>query len=287
MPNRIIKESAFESDKIASLSDFEFRLWVGLITQADDAGRGDARPAIIKGRVFALRDKTTANDIDNALHALAAAGCIDIYNVDGRPYFMFPSWADHQRVRDVKPKYPGPEETDKKERFSGRLPQIAANCGELPQTAADCGLNPIQSNPIQSESVSESESESKSESIKEKSKKESPSEPTTVEQINDIFNRFAGYDDELAVALQSFAEMRKAIKKPLTVNAANLVCKKLKEFPQSDWIEIINQSIMNSWQGIFPLNYGHGNGGQKYGRREREASIERSNRLIREGAFQE
>ena len=289
MPNRIIKESAFESDKIASLSDFEFRLWVGLITQADDAGRGDARPAIIKGRVFALRDKTTAKDIDNALHALVAAGCIDIYNVGGRPYFLFPSWADHQRVRDVKPKYPGPEETDKRERFSDSLPRTAASCGELPQNAAECGLNPIQSNTIQSEyeSVSESESESKSESIKEKSKKESPIEPTTVEQINDIFNRFAGYDDELALALQSFAEMRKAIKKPLTVNAANLVCKKLKEFPQSDWIEIINQSIMNSWQGIFPLNHGHGNGDQNYGRREREASIERSARLIREGAFKE
>lgn len=287
MPNRIIKESAFESDKIASLSDFEFRLWVGLITQADDAGRGDARPAIIKGRVFALRDKTTAKDIDNALHALEAAGCINIYNVGGRPYFMFPSWADHQRVRDVKPKYPGPEETDKKYRVSDSLPQIAANCGEQPQTAADCRLNPIQSNTIQSVSESISESESRLESVKEKSKKESQSEPTTAEQINDIFNRFAGYDDELALALQSFAEMRKAIKKPLTVNAANLVCKKLKDFPQSDWIEIINQSIMNSWQGIFPLNHGHGNGEQKYGRREREASIERSDRLIREGAFQE
>ena len=39
MPNRIIKESTFTSDRIASLTDFEFRLWIGLITQADDAGR--------------------------------------------------------------------------------------------------------------------------------------------------------------------------------------------------------------------------------------------------------
>ena len=51
MPNRIIKESITTSEKLASLSDFEFRLWIGLITQADDAGRGDARPAVIKGRV--------------------------------------------------------------------------------------------------------------------------------------------------------------------------------------------------------------------------------------------
>ena len=53
MPNRIIKESITTSEKLASLSDFEFRLWIGLITQADDAGRGDARPAIMtKSKCF-------------------------------------------------------------------------------------------------------------------------------------------------------------------------------------------------------------------------------------------
>ena len=142
MPNRIIKESAFTSDKISMLSDFEFRLWVGLITQADDAGRGDARPAIIKGRVFALRERTAIKDIENALSALAAHGCVSLYTVDGKPYYEFPHWAAHQRVRDVKPKYPGIDEADK-------MPQTAAKCGELPQSAAL-----IQSNPIQSESIS-------------------------------------------------------------------------------------------------------------------------------------
>lgn len=138
MPNRIIKESFCDSEKIAALSDFEFRLWVGLITQADDAGRGDARPAIIKGRVFPLRDRTTAKDIEAALHALAAKGCVTLYTVGGRPYFWFPSWAKHQRIRDCKPKFPGPDEADKKQPSS-------EFCGELPQVAASCGLNPIQS----------------------------------------------------------------------------------------------------------------------------------------------
>ena len=56
MPNRIIKDSFQTSDKIASLTDFEFRLWVSLIVSVDDAGRGDARPAIIKGHAFPLRE---------------------------------------------------------------------------------------------------------------------------------------------------------------------------------------------------------------------------------------
>ena len=131
MPNRILKESICTSETVAELSDFEFRLWVGLITQVDDAGRGDARPAIIKGRVFPLRERVTVKDIDNALRGLAAKGCVSLYTVGGRPYLWFPTWSEHQRIRDCKPKYPGPEEQDEK-----------TTCGDLPQVAADCGLNP-------------------------------------------------------------------------------------------------------------------------------------------------
>ena len=140
MPNRIIKESICTSEKLASLTDFEFRLWVGLITQADDSGRGDARPAIIKGRVFPLRDRVTSKDIEAAVRGLAAKGCVSLYTVGGKPYFWFPTWGEHQRIRDVKPKYPGPDEAD----------DIS------PQSAADCGDVRPESNPIQSESISES-----------------------------------------------------------------------------------------------------------------------------------
>ena len=112
MPNRIIKESICDSEKLAALSDFEFRLWVGLITQADDAGRGDARPAYIKGHVFPFRERVTTKDISVALHALAAVSCVTLYTVGGRPYYSFPSWAKHQRIRDCKPRYPGPENAD-------------------------------------------------------------------------------------------------------------------------------------------------------------------------------
>lgn len=157
MPNRIIKESICSSEKLAALSDFEFRLWVGLITQADDAGRGDARPAIIKGHIFPFRERLSIKDIDAALQELAAKGCVALYKVDGKPYFLFPGWVKHQRVRDCKPKFPEPPE-------NGALDASAADCGELPQVAADCGYNPIQS---ESKSKSENESESEPKSARE------------------------------------------------------------------------------------------------------------------------
>ena len=140
MPNRLIKDSFRTSDKIASLTDFEFRLWVSLIVSVDDAGRGDARPAIIKGNAFPLRERVTAKDINDALHGLAVKGCVSLYEVDGKPYFWFPTWAEHQRIRECKPKYPDPPKN------SGFTPS-AEICGELPQVAADCGELRPESNP--------------------------------------------------------------------------------------------------------------------------------------------
>jgi len=60
---------------------------------------------------------------------LAAKGCVSLYEVDGKPYFWFPTWKDHQRIRDCKPKFPEPPVSD-------NLPRVAASCGELPQSAA-------------------------------------------------------------------------------------------------------------------------------------------------------
>lgn len=139
MPNRIIKDSLLDSDKIASLSDFEFRLWIGLILVVDDAGRGDARPAIIKGRVFPLRERVSLRDINDALHGLAAKGCVSLYNVGGKPYFWFPTWDKHQRIRNVRQKYPSPENSD----FSS-MQQSAASCGGL-RPESNPNTNPIQS----------------------------------------------------------------------------------------------------------------------------------------------
>lgn len=149
MPNRIIKESIGTSEKIASLTDFEFRVWISLIVSADDVGRGDARPAIIRGRCFPLRDQVTARNIDAALHGLATKGLVSLYEVGGKPYFWLQSWAKHQRIRECKPKYPGPDEADNVQQSGvpfGHSPQLAATCGEAPHTAAERGLNTIQSN---------------------------------------------------------------------------------------------------------------------------------------------
>ena len=129
MPNRIIKESIARSEKISGLTDFQFRLWVHLITYVDDFGRGDARPAIIKGACFPFRERLANRDIEKGIAELADAGCVGLYTVDGKPYLYLLGWDEHQRVRNKVSRFPSPEEADE-------VVQIAATRSNPPQGAA-------------------------------------------------------------------------------------------------------------------------------------------------------
>lgn len=62
-------------------------------------------------------------------------------------------------------------------------------------------------------------------------------------------------DEELRNTVYEFIKMRKAIKKPLTTRGLELMINKLYKLTTNidEQIEILNNSIMNNWQGIFPL----------------------------------
>lgn len=57
-------------------------------------------------------------------------------------------------------------------------------------------------------------------------------------------------------AIVEFVKYRKSIKKPMTDKAISLMIGKLNKMTSDvgEQIEILNQSILNGWQGIFPLN---------------------------------
>lgn len=108
MPNRIIKESIRTSKTVNAMTDFQFRVWVYLITYVDDYGRGSADPELIKGFVFPRRKRISESDIGKTLAELAGMGCISLYDVDGESYFCFPNWGKHQRIQTKKSKFPAP-----------------------------------------------------------------------------------------------------------------------------------------------------------------------------------
>lgn len=130
MPDRIIKESSCTSDTLNELSDFEERFWWRLIVNCDDFGRFDARPAVLKSRLFPLMDGKTHKNMTDALRKLASVGLVKVYEVDGRPFLQVVKWDKHQRIRAKRSKYPSP---------------IDGACCQLPSNDSKCIRNPIQS----------------------------------------------------------------------------------------------------------------------------------------------
>lgn len=60
----------------------------------------------------------------------------------------------------------------------------------------------------------------------------------------------------LNVAFSDYVEFRKSIKKPMTSKAISLAKSKLKQLADNDEdrIAILEQSVLNGWQGLFPIN---------------------------------
>lgn len=145
MPNRIIKESVCVSDSIDSLSWFEEVLFYRLIVNCDDYGRFDGRAAVIKSRLFPLKDSVTVKAVSDAINKLASAELVTLYVFEGKPYLYLPTWDKHQQVRARRSKYPEP---------SSDLISSDIICNQM---ISDVPV--IQS---KNESKNESESESKS-----------------------------------------------------------------------------------------------------------------------------
>ena len=129
MPDRIIRESICTSETLNQLSDFEERFWNRLIVNCDDYGRFDARPAILKGRLFPLLDGKTNKDMTNALSRLASVGLVELYEVDGKPFLRVVTWDKYQRIRAKRSKFPAPADT----------------CRQMTASDGICPRNPIQS----------------------------------------------------------------------------------------------------------------------------------------------
>ena len=79
------------------------------------------------------------------------------------------------------------------------------------------------------------------------------------------YSMFSDGMEDLQNALVSFVEFRKGIKKPMTDKAIDLLIGKLKGMTPFIYtqIDILNQSIMNGWQGIFPLKIEAQTGGRQ------------------------
>ena len=157
MPDRLIRESWCSSSKIDRLTPFEETVFARLIVNCDDFGRIDGRIAVLRSKLFVIRQRMSLARIEAALQHLQEVGLIQCYTAEGAPYVQLIGWGDHQRIRAQRSRYPAPPDirlantgvskayhpAPAKSNTKDTVP--AGTCGQLPADA--CGCNEIQSNP--------------------------------------------------------------------------------------------------------------------------------------------
>lgn len=143
-------------------------------------------------------------------------------------------WEEHQNVEGL-------------EKIREQTRRRVAKCREkqkfLPSNAT-CNVTVTESNATDKEREEEREREEDKNIKKEKKKSE----------FDVIIQNYTD-NEEFQRVIYEFVKMRKAIKAPMTSNALKLMLKKLDKLETDVYlkVDILEQSIMNSWKGIFPL----------------------------------
>ena len=100
---RTLKPEHRQHRKVGQLSDRAYRLWVGMILEADDEGRLVCDADQLRALIFGYHKKATPALIEDSLSTLTRLGLIRLYEQNGTRYADFPSWHDHQRINRPTP----------------------------------------------------------------------------------------------------------------------------------------------------------------------------------------
>jgi len=98
--SRILHRKAGGSEKVAALSDFEYRVWTQYILSADDFGVMLAQAEVFKAESRSLRHKgRTMKMVQKAIDALVATGLVRTFEHQGETYLWQPDWQEWQGIR--------------------------------------------------------------------------------------------------------------------------------------------------------------------------------------------
>lgn len=122
---------------------------------------------------------------------------------------------------------------------------------------------PINKNVKENNTYINNTSNNTSDNKKERKKEKKPTNYDSI--INESIQ-----DESVKQEIYEFIKMRKLMKKPLTDRALKLLISKLKKLSSipAEQVQILDNSIMNNWQGIFPLKNNNGYQNNNYGNSE-------------------
>lgn len=167
--------------------------------------------------------------VDLALQTFEQFGMIEIINNT----ITIPNWSKHQNFDKIESKNAYMKQYMKQYREKQKL---------LAEGKQECKVN--------------SKSNSKSNvSLLDKNRIDKNIKKEKKETEYDVLINNNFKDEKLKETIYEFIKMRKSIKKPLTTRGLELMIKNLNKLSTdiNEQIEILNNSIMNNWLGVFPL----------------------------------
>jgi hypothetical protein len=113
-----------------------------------------------------------------------------------------------------------------------------------------------------------------------KSTSQAPASPAPL--VNRRTSVIEEFSEETYLALLEFEKYRKKIRKPLTEHGVELILQKLGELRAEgqDPVKVLQQSIMNGWQGIFPVRRERASEPKSFHERRSEKSAQAINRVV-------
>ena len=125
---RTIKPELWESEKFGSLTASARLTFIGLISLADDAGRGRAERRFLHGRLHPYSPDITIENLQGFLVEIQKSGLAFFYQAKGSTYYELPGFTEHQQInRPSKWRNPPPDKGSKPELREGSL---SPQCGK-------------------------------------------------------------------------------------------------------------------------------------------------------------
>jgi len=131
---RMIDPNIWESEDFGWLSLGARLLFIGMISNADDEGKGKASLEFLRANIFRY-DTLTNEQIGEWLDQIAHKMSVSIYSIDGKSYYQFDHWDEWQRISHPSPsKIPSPEN-------SGNFRKIPEDSVKAPERSSTTELN--------------------------------------------------------------------------------------------------------------------------------------------------
>lgn len=234
-----------EGDKIVLI-------WVMLLAKA---GKCNANGYIFLTENIPYTQEMLAAEFDFEITtiqlALTSLMRLGMINLDESSFYVT-GWDEHQNIEGLE-----------KIREQNRIRQAKRREKQkLLSSNVTGNVTVTDSNAIDKEEERDKEREEDKDKEREEDKDKNIKKEKKKSEFDLIIENYTN-DLQLRNTIYEFIKMRKAIKAPMTSNALNLMLKKLDKLAPNDIhcdvrINILEQSIMNSWKGIFELKSKNG-----------------------------